>query len=163
MMHSLLLLRHGESADKQANQTDFDRSLTIRGRESIHRLGLHLKEKNIFPDGIISSNSIRTIQTTLELCVAMGISESVARFEPSLYNGQDEDYIKCISGFNDSVGLLMVVGHNPSISSVIGRLTDQYSQVLHAGQSALIELIHNDLRSEPLVGKLIHLIGPFMK
>jgi len=163
MLHSIVLIRHGESADKQANQTDFDRILTVRGAESIHRLGMRLKEEKIFPDGIISSDAVRTVQTTRALSSILETPEPSIHFQHSLYNSPDEKYLDCISGIEKEFGLLMLVGHNPSISSVIGRITGEYSTALHPGQAAFIQLFRSDVELKPLAGKLIRLIGPFLK
>lgn len=164
MLSTIILLRHGESADKQPGQLDFDRSLTKLGRRSISQAGLYLKEEKLIPDFIISSNAKRTIETTQAISSVLEIPFDIIIYDPLLYQGSDKDYHTRLSLIDASFKLVLMVGHNPSISSLIGRLTGSYSTALHAGQAALIQFTtHANRNFEGSVGRLTKLIGPFLK
>jgi phosphohistidine phosphatase len=163
MFQCIILLRHGESADKQAGQTDFDRVLTGRGRHSILQLGQHLIAEKIFPDIILSSSAVRTQETTQTLTGIPEAPKSRIIFEPALYLGLDDDYIEVIHKVERPSGILMIVGHNPTISALVGWITNHYSKALLPGQAAHILLDTSFERPNEISGKLVQLIGPFLK
>jgi phosphohistidine phosphatase len=148
----IVLLRHGESADKQVGQMDFDRVLTERGKNSIHQLGRHLRQENIFPDVMFSSTAVRSQQTARILAseMAKGDIECIN----SLYNGDDSEYFNVVL---HSAGTIVIVGHNPAISFVAGKLCNNYAISFAPGQAAIIEIGANP--SEPMSGKLLGLVG----
>jgi phosphohistidine phosphatase len=152
----IFFVRHGESADKQHGQTDFDRVLTHKGKISIELLGKFFKEGKIKVNSILSSPSARTSETALILSKAIRFSIHDVEFESSLYNGTDQNYLNVTH--NSSPGLI-VVGHNPAISYVVGKLTGDYSISLHPGQCAVIEF--SSVEESNSMGKLVQLIGPF--
>lgn len=162
MLRKLILLRHGESADKQIGQSDFDRTLTERGHHSITQLGLFLMSEEIIPDFILSSGAIRTKQTTQAMLEVLSVSSSAIIFDMELYLGFDLHYRDSILKICDHVNSLLVVGHNPSISSLTGIITGQHSKALLPGQAAYIELDLNDEKIKRLKGRLVKFIGPFV-
>jgi phosphohistidine phosphatase len=158
VVRKIILVRHGESADKQAGQTDFDRVLTERGKISIHRLSEYFKQENVFPDVIISSTAQRTKQTAFLIADGINFPPASIQFDGLLYNGTDTDYLSALKNSND---VTMIIGHNPTISFIIGKITENYSVALSAGQSVLLEI---EGKSEVIFkGRLIKLIGPFLK
>jgi phosphohistidine phosphatase len=164
MPSSIILLRHGESADKQTGQSDFDRTLTDRGRHAIEELGLFLIRQKIFPDVILSSNAVRTTQTSQVLLESLERPKTPIIYDPVLYYGHDLDYKSSISKVEMKTKVLVVVGHNPTISSLIGDMTGNYSRALLPGQAAFIDLNkRGPLSIEDISGKLLRLIGPFLK
>ena len=160
MMTHLILLRHGESADRQMGQTDFDRTLTTRGRHSITQLGLYLKSEKIFSDFILSSDAIRAKQTTQTLADALSIPEPSITYDSSLYLGLDLDYRASILKMKGPIKLLIVVGHNPSISSLATIINGHYSKAFQPGQAAFIELMTAQ-KIGTVKGNLLRFIGPF--
>ena len=162
MFRKIILLRHGESADRQKGQTDFERMLTERGRHSITQLGLFFSREKIFPDIILSSNAVRTTQTTQTLVDALQDLKPTIIYDPALYHGGDRDYEKSILKIKEPMELLVVVGHNPTISSFVGAITGNYSRAFQPGQSALIELDGNSESILSLSGTLTKYIGPFL-
>lgn len=156
MIQKIILVRHGESADKQVGQTDFERVLTDRGKISIQQLGRFLKQENIFPDSIFASTAVRTQQTAEILAAEIGKKEieNVA----SLYNGTDSEYLNILS---QTAGTVLIVGHNPAISFVAGKLCTDYSICFAPGQAAIIEISTD--HSKNLFGRLLKLVGPLNK
>ena len=159
-MYFILLVRHGETTDKQHGQSDFDRVLTPQGRHSVELLSAFLMKEKIFPKIILSSSAIRTMQTVKSILGVMDDQPVPVRYERELYQGSDDVYLELLSKVLPSFDIVMVVGHNPSISSLIGVMTGQYSIALYPGQAALI--VVNSL-NEITSGKLVKLMGPFLK
>jgi phosphohistidine phosphatase len=160
MTYTIILVRHGESADKQRSQSDFDRLLTQQGNDSIERLGSFLIKEKLLPKNILSSDAARTTQTTEALLRTLTTAKPQITYEHELYHGNDEVYLNSILQLHPPADVIMVVGHNPSISSLIGLMTGDYTRALHPGQAALIQF---DKAIGERSGRLMKLIGPFLK
>ena len=156
MLRKVILVRHGESADKQAGQSDFDRALTVRGRSSVQRLGKYLGQENIFIDLLFSSPAVRAKQTTTIVAEEIGLTK--IKYVVPLFNGTDSDYLDIV---HQCVGTIMIVGHNPAISFVAGKLCNNYSISLMPGQAVIIEISEDD--SKKSSGSLLKLVGPLHK
>jgi len=155
-MQYLILLRHGESADKQHSQTDFDRILTPRGIDSIQRLATQLSNENLIPDYAIVSPAVRTKQTTQLLFDAMAL-QLEPHFEDDIYNGDELAYQSLINSVSIDRKCLLLVGHNPIISSLAGRLTGKTFISLLPGEAAVLEF-----EQEITQSTLIKTLGPFL-
>lgn len=155
-MRSIILLRHAESADKQHGQTDFDRILTNRGVDSIKQLAAQLSNEKIIPDYVLASPAVRTKQTALLLLSGM-VLKMEPRFERDIYNGDDLVYQNLISATGNEWKCLLLVGHNPSISALVGRLTEKSFAGLYPGQAAVLTF-----EKEITQSALLKTLGPFM-
>jgi phosphohistidine phosphatase len=152
-MRKLILLRHGESADTQHGQSDFERVLTNRGIVSIEQLAAHLANEKLIPDYVLASPAMRTKQTALILLNVWSLIIE-PHFDSDIYNGDDLVYRNLINAFTSDWKCLLLVGHNPSISALVGRLTQKTFVGLHPGQAAVVEF-------EITESSLVKLIGPF--
>ena len=155
-MRKIILVRHGESADKQAGQTDFERVLTDRGQHSIRQLGKCFNQENIFPNHIFSSPVIRAKQTAALIAEVINFLDPI-EYEDSLNIGSDSDYLDIIT---NAAGTLIIVGHNPTISFVTGKLVG-YSTSLLPGQACIVEM--DDGNVKDLRAGIAQLVGPFHK
>ena len=156
MMRYLILLRHGESADKQHGQADFERVLTTRGIDSIIRLAAHLSNEKIIPDYALVSPATRTKQTAQILLDALDLKLN-QNFETDIFNGDDLVYKSLVESVSVDWNYFLLVGHNPSISALVGRLTQKSFVGLHPGQAAILTFDNKIEQST-----LLKTIGPFM-
>lgn len=156
IMPHLILLRHGESADKQHGQSDFERVLTTRGMASISRLAKHLLTEKIIPDYALVSPAQRTKQTAALLLDALALKLDWHQ-ESDLYYGGDLAYQNLIASVVREWSCILLVGHNPSISALVGRLTKKTHIGLHPGEAAILS-IDNGLERAALLKTL----GPFL-
>jgi phosphohistidine phosphatase len=145
-MRYLILLRHGESADKQHGQTDFERILTPRGIDSIKRLATHFANEKLIPDYAIVSPAARTMQTTQILLDALDLKLEL-HFEDDIYNGDELTYQNLINSVSNDSKCLLLVGHNPTISSLAGRLTGKTFISLLPGEAAVLKFEHEITQS----------------
>ena len=111
----IYLVRHGDAVPEEDAGSDRDRWLSPRGREAARILGRLLRETRVEPDAIVSSPLPRAVQTA-ELIAQMidyiGHIESWRCLEPSAHP-------RIAAGQLQTVGAsLIVVGHEPSISSL---------------------------------------------
>lgn len=115
-MLRLLLVRHGESPKKHG-QTDFDRELNSIGEAEGIEANNYLKNNNLIPQLVISSNAPRAIKTA-----NIVFKNNIIEINSELYNADITKLTDTILGFNDSIKSIAIVGHNPSITAVISSL-----------------------------------------
>jgi phosphohistidine phosphatase len=154
-MRKIILLRHGESADKQRGQSDFDRNLTTRGATSIAALAKVLAHENFAPDYLLVSPATRTKQTADIIIEQLNLGIA-PHFESDLYNREENVYLQHISHIQPNWNCLMVVGHNPSISALAAKLSNKNFVGLHPGEAAILEF-----ELELTKATLVKTVGPF--
>jgi phosphohistidine phosphatase len=117
-MKSLLLLRHAQSADKQPGQRDFDRVLTAAGQAQANRVGEYLNKKSIRPDLVLCSNAVRASSTTTIVSSKIEYSlDKIIEIE-TIYEASLASLLSIIKGIEDRFNCVLLVGHNPSISTL---------------------------------------------
>jgi phosphohistidine phosphatase len=113
----LFVLRHAKSSWDDPGLDDHERPLAPRGRRAVTLLSQHVRENDIRPDLVLCSSSRRTIET-LE-GVAPG-GETV--IEPALYEATTSWIIERLRRVPEDIASAMVVGHNPSLQTLVLRL-----------------------------------------
>lgn len=119
-MTRLLILRHAVAAATLPGQRDFDRNLEPQGFIASAAIGTVLQENSIFPEAVFCSPSKRTIQT-LDGLAAKVMPPLTVRYLEELYTEEWPAYLKLIKSAQ-SVGTLMLVGHNPSCEDLVHQL-----------------------------------------
>ncbi|MFD2201234.1 SixA phosphatase family protein [Shivajiella indica] len=139
----LFLLRHAEAEFGSGPEGDISRELTIRGQTQISRLALLLKKDQIRFDLILSSNAKRTKQSTEILTHSLLVKKT--HFLRELYEADPHQVLTIINKINEGdVFNLLVVGHNPTISTLISYLTGEEFINLQPGMMAKIEIHVNN-------------------
>lgn len=116
MTSIVYLLRHAQSADKQNGQRDFDRLLTPEGEAESEKLALLLTTLPERPTKIISSPALRARQTALPIQRALQIDNQQMEFPQGVYECFPDDWMSLIQ--ENKTKCIMLIGHNPVISSV---------------------------------------------
>lgn len=119
-MKRIYLLRHGKSA-RDGDVEDFDRPLKDRGIQASYDIGRFLRKTESVPDRIVSSTANRA-KTTAEIVAEECGYKGSPHWEPDLYDGGDEAYLKALAALPDEVESAMLVGHNPDLEEVCSRL-----------------------------------------
>lgn len=112
-MKTLLLLRHAQAGGGSPGTGDFDRPLTEGGHKASALVGEHLAAAGCVPGAIISSPALRARQTAESALKALDHSE--LSFDERLYEASTETILKVIRSADSNAGILMLVGHNPSL------------------------------------------------
>ena len=123
-MKKLLLLRHGNAASRIGNMTDYDRPLDNKGKKQIEVISNKLRNNNQMPDIIISSTALRAILSA-EIIQNKESIPKIAKTE-KLYTADAFEYIDILKTQNKIFNSIMIVAHNPTISSFITRLTGKH-------------------------------------
>ncbi len=125
-MKTLYLVRHAKSSWKYEDLSDFDRPLNKRGRRDAPLMGRVLKQQKIRPELLVSSPANRAISAARMIAAEIGYAAEDIRSEERIYHASCTELLMLIRETNDSVGSLMMVGHNPGLTDVSNLLCDRY-------------------------------------
>jgi phosphohistidine phosphatase len=123
MARQLWLLRHAE-AEPHGARIDSERRLTARGEEQARTAGLALERLGAEFDGVLFSPKVRARQTA-ELAAEQWRAparEGIA-VHPPLAGRFDAAQALALLNELPADGHLLLVGHEPDLSSVVGALT----------------------------------------
>lgn len=123
-MKKLVLIRHAKSDWSNPLLEDFLRPLNKRGEKNAPFMAKILEKKDIKPDLIISSPSIRTKQT-LEYFIKQLNYKDEVRFEESIYEAPYENLLKVIKDIPNIYKTVFLIGHNPSLCDLTNFLVDK--------------------------------------
>jgi len=127
-MKTLLLLRHAKSSWDNDDLADYDRPLNERGRRDASRIGKLLNSLDLVPDLIITSSAKRAAATAEGIAMASSFDGDILCTD-KLYLADPEAYIDLARQVDDTVAILMMVGHNPGIEALVEQLSDRDEQM----------------------------------
>ena len=113
----LYLVRHAIAEELGDHEDDSLRPLTDKGREKMKRIAQALNETGVQPDLIISSPYVRTSQTASILAKELKYKEELVYSDFLVPMAEPNDMIGEINE-KYSVDELMLVGHEPNLSSL---------------------------------------------
>jgi phosphohistidine phosphatase len=120
-MKRLFLLRHVKSSWDDAMLDDHERPLAPKGRRIAEQLCRYLLDQEISPALVLCSSALRTRQTLAELMPAIR-AEATLRIERGLYGADAEALLRRIREVPEAAPTIMVIGHNPGMQDLAGRL-----------------------------------------
>jgi phosphohistidine phosphatase len=134
----LCFLRHGEADWPNWTKPDDERPLTEGGRKEMKRVAKFLELLKFVPDAILTSPLPRASQTAEIVGKRLGIE---LQTEPALAHGFNIERLRRLLAKRDAE-CVMIVGHEPEFSEVIGALTGGKIKISKAGV-ALLEMNRN--------------------
>jgi phosphohistidine phosphatase len=137
MARQLWLLRHAE-AEPHGTRKDAERRLTKHGRQQARAAGLALARMRATFDEVLFSPRVRA-RTTAELAAEAWSRAQRARLReyPPLSQGFDATQALAAVRRLAVDGRLLVVGHEPDLSGVIGQLTGARVDLKKGGLAAV--------------------------
>jgi phosphohistidine phosphatase len=131
----LFFLRHGEADWPNWTKPDNERPLTERGRNEMKRVAKFLERLKLVPDVILTSPLPRASQTAEIVGKRLGIELQI---ESALAHGFNIERLRRLLAKRDAE-CIMIVGHEPEFSEIIGELTGGKTKISKAGV-ALLEI-----------------------
>jgi phosphohistidine phosphatase len=122
MPRELLVLRHGKAFDAPGGD-DFRRTLKDSGKRRAQRVGVWLLEQGLVPDGLMTSAAPRARVTAEKCCKAMGLGTQDLIVLPDLYLAGVEQLLVRLRELPESRQRVLLVGHNPGLSALLGQLS----------------------------------------
>ena len=120
-MKRLFIVRHAKAVISNSSIPDHDRKISAEGISDIKKISDYIQNNNHKPDYIISSTSIRTLETINIL--NENINGKIYT-DALLYNAHVIDIEKIIKDVPNKYDSLMIVGHNPSMTSFINKISN---------------------------------------
>jgi phosphohistidine phosphatase len=134
----LYFLRHGIAADVGPEGSgDAGRPLTAEGIEKMKEAARGLRRLGVRPDVLLSSPLVRARQTAEIVRRAFGLE---SRLVEALAPGCDIARLRDLLGEYRSAEGVMVVGHEPDFSTLVGLLTGGSRVQLKKGGLARVDL-----------------------
>ena len=147
-------LRHGVAAEPEDwKGSDYDRPLTDDGRERMAREAKAIRKLDLKLDAILTSPLVRAKQTADIVARELRMP---SKEDERLGGDFDVSSLEAILQGCADLKALMLVGHEPSMSSVIGRLIGVARIDLKKGGLACVELPD----AATMTGDLLWLIPP---
>jgi phosphohistidine phosphatase len=113
----LVLLRHAKAEPLGESTGDEVRPLALQGRRQAGRVGSVLAAGGLVPELALVSPSVRTRQTWELLRGAFGGAEPEVLHDDVVYNGGVAELVETLRGVDERVRTVLVVGHEPTMSS----------------------------------------------
>ncbi|MFZ4427541.1 MAG: SixA phosphatase family protein [Saprospiraceae bacterium] len=121
-MKTIFFIRHAKSSWDDPALRDIDRPLNKRGKHDAPAMAKLLKEQGIVPDRIISSPAKRALSTAEVFAAEMGIEDIFV--EPLIYESMPDDLLKVVQHLSDSLEVVFVFGHNPTLYHLASIFSD---------------------------------------
>lgn len=120
-MKTIVLFRHAKSDWDAEYGHDHDRPLADRGYKGARKMGRFLVTSGLSPDHALSSTALRARQT-LAIAAEYGGWSGEATITEALYGATADGMIEQIRTMPEAAQTLVVVGHEPTLSSTVSRL-----------------------------------------
>ncbi|MGD8996918.1 MAG: histidine phosphatase family protein [Anaerolineae bacterium] len=122
-MKTLTLVRHAKSSWKERGLPDHERPLNKRGRRDAPMMGERLAQRGVEVDLMISSSATRAVTTAEAIAEELGYAWDEIVIERRLYEAYAEEILEVIGEQDDWVDHLMLIGHNPGLTSLANFLS----------------------------------------
>ncbi len=154
----LFVLRHAIAEEPRAGKPDSARQLTEPGRAKARRMLAHARSVGVRPASILSSPYRRAAQTAEIACAEL------QHPHPAIETRSLLPYVSLFDLWEEiraqaAAGDVMVVGHNPQLSSLTAALLGARSDALWLKKSGLVALDLGAAGSNPRAS-LLWLLTP---
>ena len=122
-MDRLILFRHGKAEPDSDSGEDFDRRLASRGVRESAEMGARLADMGFQPQVALVSPAARA-RGTWESAQSV-FPQAETRFEDHLYHADPHTIRSAAETAGETVGTVIVVGHNPGMQELTVRLLQE--------------------------------------
>lgn len=120
-MRKVILVRHAKSSWDDPALDDHDRPLNARGRAAAPVIARWLAARGHLPDRVLCSSALRTRETARLMTPDLP-GMPVPEIEPGLYHATPEAMRARLADLPETVGTVMLIGHNPGLSALARKL-----------------------------------------
>lgn len=147
-MKTIYLVRHGKSSwPGDERISDSDRPLKVKGIVQVQRTADKLKNRQCYPDLIVSSPANRTLHTALIIAKTLDYPANRITIKPDLYGSDHTGIEAVIKGLKDDYDHVMIFGHDPSLTNFANKLTKKSKEKIPTASVVAIELETNEWRA----------------
>jgi phosphohistidine phosphatase len=125
-MKKLIFVRHSKAEDPTPDISDFERSLTTKGKSLSNIMALRLKEKEKSAGVILTSPAFRALETALIFTTIFRIpSDDILLAGNIYYKFNLQTLLRELTRINEEEEIVTLFGHNPSFTELAGTLSKQ--------------------------------------
>ena len=157
-MKKLLIMRHAKS-DWGSGLADHERPLNKRGTRAAAAMGKALAAMEEVPDLIISSTATRAA-TTARLAAEAGEWNSRISYSDALYGTSVRGALEVLMEADPGAASVMLVGHEPTWSSLVEHLTGGAVMIKTATVAAIELYLRDWVDCTSAHGELLYLLQP---
>ena len=158
-MKLLIVVRHAKASLPNVVVNDYNRPLTRLGIKDSKQIAQYLNLKKYNPDCVIASSATRTVETANIFCEEL--KNTTLQKNRSMYGTTSNQLLELIAEINDSCNIVMIVGHNPTITSLINIISDAYIDYVPTSGTGIIKFdISSWKKIINIQGKLVEFIYP---
>ena len=121
-MKTLYLVRHAKSSWKDSSLPDEQRPLNKRGKRNAPAMGEYLAGRCARVERLVASPARRALMTARFSAAALDYDLDAIVQQPQLYFSGISGMLDVVHATNDEVRSLMLVGHNPDMTSFVNNL-----------------------------------------
>jgi phosphohistidine phosphatase len=122
-MKKIIFIRHGRAEEQASEISDFERSLTIKGKVISREMAKRFREKESNPGIFISSPAFRALETAFIFAGEFGIKHDNILIDSNLYHRADIKHLfELLKTINDHTDAITLFGHNPAFTEMPDRL-----------------------------------------
>ncbi|GEQ86265.1 phosphoglycerate mutase [Patiriisocius marinistellae] len=157
-MKTLYLARHAKSSWKH-DVNDHQRPLKGRGKKDAPLVAAHVASIMERPQLLVSSDAVRAYETALFFKSAFGLEDAIFKTNHELYDFSGQQLMEVIKGLDDDLNLVMLVGHNHALTSIVNMLGDTFIENVTTSGFVAIQF-DVDSWSNIVTGKTIKKVFP---
>lgn len=118
-MKKIILVRHGKAEDGTSDISDFERSLTQKGKLISRLMAQKLKSKEKNPGVLLTSPAFRALETALIFAGEFSIKSEDVILNSIIYRGVSlKNLPEILSVTGEETETITLFGHNPSFSDL---------------------------------------------
>ncbi len=123
-MKKLIFIRHSKAEEPSLEISDFERSLTTKGKTIANTMALRLKEKEKSAGILITSPAFRAVETALIFAGIFRIpSEQILLAGNIYYKLNLQTLQEDLARIKEETEIVTLFGHNPSFTELAGELS----------------------------------------
>ncbi len=127
-MKKLLLVRHAKSSWDNLAMNDLDRPLNERGEKDAPHMAKILKQREVYPDRMISSPAVRALATCKAFAKILQFDSHKIETVDTLYHASAATLLNVLASLKehprDKEDIVLLFGHNPGITEFANELLD---------------------------------------
>ncbi len=145
------LARHAHAQSAVPGGRDHERGLDRRGQAEATEMARRCRDLRFFPDLILVSPALRTRQTADAFARYLDVPAAGVVVVDSLYPGEPDELWNCMIGAEHASRRMLLIAHNPGISSLARQLSPQVAPASFDPCGILL-MARNEARWSDLTG-----------
>ncbi len=122
-MKKIIFVRHGRAEEASSGISDFERSLTVKGKVICREMARKLREKEKNPGLFITSPAFRALETAFVFASEFDIKPESIKMDSNLYYKAGIKYLlEMLKVISDDTDTITLFGHNPAFTEMPDRL-----------------------------------------